>query len=134
MGVTIAPFVCFDTRFPALWSLGTKQGAELFIVIASWPAAQQQQWRTLLSARAIDTQAYVIGVNRIGVGDGIEYSGDSNVFTPGGKALLPFNAEERLSYIEIDGSYVKKIRERFPVLSEQHGKQPDTSCTRLSIK
>mgnify|MGYP003580661371 FL=1 len=60
------PLICYDLRFPELWRLATLAGAEIFTIGASWPAARQQHWRSLLIARAIENQVYVVAVNRTG--------------------------------------------------------------------
>ena len=62
----LAPFVCYDLRFPEVFRTAAARGATLFCVIASWPAARSDHWHTLLRARAIENQAYVVGVNRCG--------------------------------------------------------------------
>lgn len=65
-GFTVAPLVCYDLRFPELFRAAVAQGADLLAVIASWPARRERHWLTLLQARAIENQAYVVGVNRVG--------------------------------------------------------------------
>src|SRR4030095_7360545 len=64
-GFTVTPFVCYDLRFPEIFRAATHMGANLFVVIALWPIKRQQHWLTLLQARAIENQAYVVGVNRV---------------------------------------------------------------------
>jgi omega-amidase len=78
-GWRIRPFICYDLRFP-VWMRNSDNPYDLAIVIANWPASREIQWQTLLRARAIENQSYVIGVNRVGVGGKqIEYNGYSCV-------------------------------------------------------
>jgi predicted amidohydrolase len=74
-GLTICPAVCYDLRFPELFRRGLALGATAFALGANWPAARQTHWRTLLTARAIENQAYVLGVNRCGNDPHLEYAG-----------------------------------------------------------
>ncbi len=61
-----APTICYDLRFPETYRRATQRGAQLIVAIANWPAARISHWRSLLIARAIENQAYVVGVNRAG--------------------------------------------------------------------
>lgn len=90
-GWKIRPFICYDLRFPA-WVRSRADGYDLAIFIANWPQKRSLHWKILLRARAIENQAYVIGVNRIGTdGNGLYHSGDSTVIDPLG-AILYANA------------------------------------------
>ena len=83
----VTPFICYDLRFAdVFWQAGP--GTDVFLVPANWPAARRNHWRTLLEARAIENQAYVVGCNRVGTGgDGIEHAGDSRIVSPMGELL-----------------------------------------------
>ncbi len=75
-GWRILPIICYDLRFP-VWCRNHDE-YDLMICVANWPASRRNAWRTLLQARAIENQCYVVGVNRVGVdGQGLKYSGDS---------------------------------------------------------
>ena len=132
-GGTVAPIVCFDLRFPQLFSAAAGKGADVFVVMANWPAAQRNQWRTLLSARAVDAQAFVIGVNRVGSGDGIDYDGGSNVFTPGGKPLLEAADFECIMFVEIHPGQARSLRKKYPVLHMQHQEERSYAFDRVRI-
>jgi omega-amidase len=81
----IRPFICYDLRFP-IWSRNLGNGYDVALFVANWPAARAAHWTALLTARAIENQAYVIGVNRVGLdGNGHAYSGDSMAWTPRGR-------------------------------------------------
>lgn len=90
-GWKILPQICYDLRFP-VWSKNnfTDQGFEYDIAVytANWPAVRSHPWKSLLVARAIENQAFVIGVNRIGIDDlGNKYSGDSMIIDPKGRIM-----------------------------------------------
>src|SRR2546423_11160512 len=63
-GFKVAPFICYDLRFPEIFRTAAHRGAEIIVVIASWPVARAGHWTTLLQARAIENQAYAVAVNR----------------------------------------------------------------------
>ena len=110
----LRPQVCYDLRFPA-WSRNTT-GYDALVYVANWPAARRQQWMTLLQARAIENQSYVIAVNRVGKdGNDIKYEGDSCVIGPWGNYLLKMDAEERVSSVDLDLVALREYRESFPV-------------------
>jgi omega-amidase len=111
----ICPLVCYDLRFPVYSR--RRQGLEydVLIYVASWPAARRQAWRALLRARAIENQAYVIGVNRIGQdGNGIGYCGDSVVHDYLGEPVAELADESAVTTVELDGDALRAFRERFP--------------------
>ena len=86
MGVRTSLFVCYDLRFAdAFWNLAPK--TDLYVVVANWPSTRSGHWKALLRSRAIENQAYVVGVNRVGEGDGLSYQGDSAIIDPLGEVL-----------------------------------------------
>jgi predicted amidohydrolase len=111
--VKASAFICYDLRFPEIFQIASKK-AELIIVIANWPESRRDAWITLLRARAIENQCFIAGVNRVGIGDGIKYSGDSMVIDPKGNILVSSHEKEELLICDIDTEEVKNIRERFP--------------------
>ncbi len=93
-GWKIYPMVYYDLRFP-VWSRNVNMEYDLLIYIASWPNQRSYDWNTLLRARAIENQSYVIGVNRVGTdGYGHEYNGDSCLIDPGWRKTL-FHQEKK---------------------------------------
>ena len=86
-GFTVCPTICYDLRFPELFRRGAKAGADLFPVIANWPDTRVDHWVTLLKARAIENQAFVVGVNRVGSDPKFNYPGHSVIFDPHGTQL-----------------------------------------------
>jgi predicted amidohydrolase len=113
----VTPFICYDLRFPEPFRLAAG-GTELFVVVANWPEARRDHWRTLLRARAIENLAYVAGVNRVGDGGKLHYSGDSALIDPWGETILEAGDSEAVLVGEVSASRVREARERFPVLAD----------------
>jgi len=119
-GLRVMPAVCFDLRFPYLfWKPAEK--VDLYVVIAAWPMRRAEHWMTLLRARAVENQAYCVGVDRLGFEGRLEYSGNSMCFDPMGKVVLDAGTAEGVfvSEIEVAKETVAKTRERFPFLQER---------------
>jgi len=118
----VSVFVCYDLRFAdEFWVLAP--GTDLYVVVANWPEPRREHWRTLLRARAIENQAYVVGVNRVGVGDDIRYTGDSVILDPLGRPLAEASLVETVLTAEADAGEVKRIRDRFPFLADRRPAQ-----------
>jgi omega-amidase len=114
-GVRICPLVCYDLRFP-VWSRRRPElDYDLVIYSANWPAARRHAWSTLLQARAIENQAYCIGVNRVGDdGLGVPHLGDSVLLDFMGKPLLELGADASLATAPIEADAVRAWRDKFP--------------------
>lgn len=117
-GCRVAPFVCYDLRFPELQRLAVVAGAEVLLFIASWPSARASHWRALLRARAIENQCFVIGVNRTGSDVSLSYSGDSLVVGPSGDFLADAGDGECFFWAELDLPGVREYRARLPFLDD----------------
>jgi predicted amidohydrolase len=115
--------VCYDLRFP-VWahqshpsSGETGRGLEydVLIYVANWPERRIFAWKTLLQARAIENQCYVIGVNRVGDdGNNIHYSGDSMIIDPSGEILYHKANEEDVFTYTLQKERLEEVREKFP--------------------
>jgi predicted amidohydrolase len=118
-GVTVTPFVCYDLRFADdFWA--EAHHTELYVVVANWPASRRAHWTTLLRARAIENQAYVLGANRVGTGDGIEYSGDSCIVDPFGEVLgVGEPGVEQVVVADVDPRRVAQVRADYPFLRDR---------------
>ncbi len=101
LGRTIGLFICYDLRFPEVFSIAAKK-ADIMFVIAEWPASRRDHWKTLLRARAIETQSYVVGVNCTGTHDGLEYSGDSMAVDAIGNVLGCLEEKEGVLICDLD--------------------------------
>jgi predicted amidohydrolase len=115
---TIAPFICYDLRFPEVFRHAVQLGATCFAVIACWPAARTEHWMALLKARAIENQSYVIGVNRCGEDPKLAYSGRSQIISPRGEILLDAGEHETVASTDIDIEEVASFRREFPALKD----------------
>jgi predicted amidohydrolase len=117
-GLRVTPFVCYDLRFPEPFRLAAAD-TDLFAVVANWPDERREHWRTLLRARAIENQAYVAGVNRVGDGGRLHYAGDSAVLSPLGETLAEGADREMVLFADVDPTSVQKLRSRFPALNDR---------------
>ncbi|MEM9066306.1 MAG: nitrilase-related carbon-nitrogen hydrolase [Planctomycetota bacterium] len=118
-GITVCPAVCYDLRFPELFRAGAAAGAECFVIGANWPMARQSHWRALLVARAIENQAFVFGVNRVGNDPFIQYAGGSIALGPKGEVLAEAGADERILTVPVDPDSVRAWRKEFPALADR---------------
>ena len=105
--------VCYDLRFPVF---ARNQGDfDLQLYVANWPAKRSHHWRQLLIARAIENQACVIGVNRIGSdANGLDYQGDSMAIAGNGDILVDMLDRDGVSQVTFDGAALQGYREAFP--------------------
>lgn len=117
--------VCYDLRFP-VWARQQSQAEvpeyDILIYVANWPEKRSHAWKTLLQARAIENQCYVIGVNRVGNdGNNIYHSGDSMVINPVGEIVYHKADVEDIHTIKLDKEVLSEIRERFPFWKDGDG-------------
>ena len=117
-GWKILLLVCYDLRFP-VWSRQASQDDkleyDLIIYVANWPERRSHAWKTLLQARAIENQSYVVGVNRVGDdGNKIYHSGDSMIIDPLGETLYHGVGKEEVFTLTLEKEKLDAIRERFP--------------------
>ena len=111
----IRPIVCYDLRFP-VWSRN-QQDYDLLVCVANWPEARRDVWNTILKARAIDNQAYVAGVNRVGKdGMNLTYAGDSSLFDARGRLLTKCDDHKvNIKTMLLSLTELNRFREKFPV-------------------
>lgn len=110
--------ICYDLRFPELYRSYGKNKVDMIINIANWPDTRIDHWRTLLKARAIENQCYIIGVNRVGDDPKLHYNGFSSVFDPMGKELISCKDQEKILTVEIEKENVTQTRKKFPFLND----------------
>ncbi|MGR6966730.1 nitrilase-related carbon-nitrogen hydrolase [Geodermatophilus sp. URMC 61] len=118
-GLRVTPFICYDLRFAdVFWSAALD--TDVYLVTANWPAARRLHWQTLLQARAIENQAYVVGCNRVGTaGDGTEHTGDSRIVSPMGELLATAAGVETVLVADVDPAEVTATRERLRFLADR---------------
>ncbi|MGD9720365.1 MAG: carbon-nitrogen family hydrolase [Pirellulales bacterium] len=117
-GFQAAPFVCYDLRFPEVFRRAVREGAELLVVIANWPQPRESHWLALLAARAIENQAYVVGVNRAGTDPTLQYGGKSLILGPRGETLAAAGAGEQLLVADLQRESLIEYRRQFPALAD----------------
>lgn len=112
-GFRFTPLICYDLRFPEVFRMKMEE-TDVYIVPANWPASRSEHWNTLLKARAIENQSYVLGINCVGVIGGLSYQGDTCAIDPNGNILGHISEKEEILYVEIEKEGLG-IRETFPV-------------------
>jgi len=118
-GWNISFQICYDLRFP-VWGRN-QDDYDVLVNLANWPAARKDIWDTLLKARAIENQSYVIGVNRIGTdGNGICYTGDSQIINPKGVVIGEVeSAKEGIKTVTLSRHELDEFRKKFPVWKDR---------------
>ena len=122
-GWKINLLVCYDLRFPVWARQASSSGAEAeydaLIYVANWPEKRIHAWKTLLTARAIENQCYVVGVNRTGKdGNAIFYSGETMIVDAMGEVLYTKKDEEDIFTLTLDKSHLQSVREKLPFLKD----------------
>lgn len=117
-GVNFGLTICYDLRFPELYSALGKQ-TDVIINIANWPVKRVEHWETLLKSRAIENQIFVVGVNRIGIdGNGLEYIESSNVFNGNGERL-EFDEYKDIKIYEIETNWTEEFKTKFNTTNDR---------------
>lgn len=117
-GWRICPMVCYDLRFP-VWSRNQEDGYDLLVYTASWPDKRSAHWRALIPARAIENQAFVVGVNRVGHdGNEVYYSGGSMCISPLGDVVYYKPEDEDLYTFTLNPKDLESARQQFPFLQD----------------
>lgn len=116
-GVRFLLLICYDLRFP-VWSRNDLD-YDAIICVANWPTPREEVWSTLLKARAIENQCFVLGANRVGTDDQCTYTGASAIVSPYGKVMAGGGAEEGWTSAELVIEKLDKFRKTFPVLDDK---------------
>ncbi len=117
-GVRTTVFICYDLRFAdEFWTRAPE--TDLYVVPANWPGPRHEHWRALLRARAIENQAYVVGVNRVGNAKDLPHLGGSAVIDPLGVALAEGGPAETVVSAEVDPGFVSIVRRDYPFLQDR---------------
>lgn len=117
-GLRVAPFVCYDLRFPEIFRHAARRGAELLVVMANWPEPRDTHWRALLPARAIENQCYLVGVNRVGSDPKVPYAGHSVILDPKGEPLATAGSQPEVISAQLDRDALVAYRQKFPALAD----------------
>ncbi|GAC91366.1 amidohydrolase [Anoxybacillus flavithermus NBRC 109594] len=116
---TCAGVICYDIRFPEWIRAHTLNGAEVLFVVAEWPLSRLHHWRTLLMARAIENQCYVVACNRAGKDPNNTFAGHSMIIDPWGNILAEGNEQETVIKATIDINEVQRVRARIPIFADR---------------
>lgn len=111
--------ICYDLRFPELFRLYALNSATVVLIPAEWPNSRIDHWRTLLRARAIENQMYVVAANRVGESRGEVFGGHSMVIGPWGDLLVEGGLEECLLTTEIDPEETNRVRQKITVFQDR---------------
>lgn len=115
-GARFCPLVCYDLRFPVWSRRRAALDYDILVYVANWPAPRHYAWQQLLRARAIENQAFVLGVNRVGAdGNGVAYAGGSGAFDALGLPLAELGERAETVTVTLDLAAQRELRERFPV-------------------
>ena len=117
-GLRVSLFTCYDLRFADEFWARAEQ-TDVFLVPANWPAARRLHWQTLVRARAIENQVYVVACNRVGSGGGLDYAGDTAVVDPMGEVLASGAGSETIVLADVDSARVAEVRSSFPFLADR---------------
>ncbi|SEP67734.1 Predicted amidohydrolase [Streptococcus equinus] len=118
--VKAASVICYDIRFPEWVRTLMSSGAKVLFVVAEWPKERVEQWEILLRARAVENQAFVVAVNRVGQGSSDTFSGHSLVIDPLGQIILQTtDYQEGIFTVDLDLSEVDKVRGHIPVFEDR---------------
>lgn len=117
-GFKVCPLICYDLRFPELWRLAARAGAELFTVSSAWPTVRHEHWRALLVARAIENQAFVVAANRTGADPSLHYTGGSVAIDPLGVRIAEADEGERVISASLDRAQLLEWRAKFGALRD----------------
>lgn len=117
--IPMASVICYDVRFPEWLRLHALKGARVLFVPAQWPANRMDHWKTLLQARAIENQCYVVAVNIVGENPGNVFDGHSMVIDPWGEIQWISVGKEEIGVVDIDLDLVEEVRGRIPVFDDR---------------
>ncbi|UJF36134.1 carbon-nitrogen family hydrolase [Paenibacillus hexagrammi] len=118
-GVPAGAMICYDIRFPELSRKLALEGAQILFVPAEWPHPRLHHWRTLLMARAIENQMYVVSCNRVGTSGTTSFFGHSMIINPWGEVIVEGDETESILFGEIELTEVEKVRKTIPIFEDR---------------
>jgi predicted amidohydrolase len=119
LAVPASVAICYDLRFPEWFRRMASDGTQLFFLPAEWPMPRLPQFAALLTARAIENQAFVVAVNRVGQDPGNDFGGQSQVIDPFGKRLLQLDDQPQVGIVTIDLAQIAAARQQIPVFTDR---------------
>lgn len=118
-GNSFASMICYDIRFPEWIRTHTTKGAEAIFVVAEWPKPRLDHWRSLLIARAIENQCYIIACNRVGKDPNNVFAGHSMIIDPWGDIVAEAGESEEILTASVDLGKVKEVRKMIPIFADR---------------
>lgn len=118
-GVEAGLMICYDIRFPELSRKLALDGAKVLFIPAQWPNPRLHHWRTILQARAIENQMFVVACNRVGESDGTSFFGHSMIIDPWGEVIVEGDETEQVLHATIDLDSVEQIRKKIPIFADR---------------
>ncbi|WP_368645247.1 carbon-nitrogen family hydrolase [Alkalibacterium putridalgicola] len=118
-GVKAGIAICYDLRFPEWIRKMALEGIQVLFVPAAWPHPRMRAWETLLCARAIENQFFVVGVNSVGTTDKLNFCGHSSIFGPSGESLAAAREEEMVLWADLDLTSIPDIRREIAVYNDR---------------
>jgi predicted amidohydrolase len=118
-GQRVCPMICYDLRFPELWRIAAMHGVDIFTISSSWPIPRIQVWKTLLIARAMENQAFIVASNRIGEDELAKWGGCSSIISTKGKVMMQCGTEDsEIISAELLLEEAVAWRNEFPILDD----------------
>ncbi|WP_445488597.1 carbon-nitrogen family hydrolase [Niallia sp. 03133] len=114
-----AGMICYDIRFPEWIRTHTTKGAEALFIVAQWPLPRLAHWRSLLIARAIENQCYVIACNRSGTDPNNVFAGHSMIIDPWGEVIIEAGEGTEIVFGNIELEKVKEVRKMIPIFADR---------------
>lgn len=114
-----ASFICYDLRFPEWIRTVARHGTDILYFPAEWPSKRIEQWKIMLQSRAIENQAFVVAVNRVGTDLENSFNGHSLVINPLGQVIHDAGEAEQVSYAKIDLAQLAQVRGAIPVFKDR---------------
>jgi omega-amidase len=118
-GIPAGVMICYDIRFPELARAIALDGAKILFIPAEWPHPRLHHWRTLLMARAIENQMFVVSCNRVGISGSAHFFGHSMIIDPWGEIIAEGAEQEEIVTAALDLAEVDKVRSRIPVFEDR---------------
>ena len=118
-GIRSASFICYDLRFPEWWRTAGRAGVDLYYLPAQWPASRIDQWEALVKARAIENQAFVVAVNRVGDDPDNHFNGHSLAVAPSGTILATGGEQAGITIVEIDPTAIVAAKALFDIQADR---------------
>ncbi len=113
---TFGAAICYELRFPEVLRLQALVGIDIAVIPAQWPMSRINQWKSLITARAIENVCFVVAVNGVGISNGVKLGGNSMVVDPLGRLLINLDESETIKVVDINIDLIDEVKSTIPVL------------------